>query len=154
MIPASSQGTPPPEMQQKMAELQIKKQDSDTKAKLAQGKLGLDQAKIQLDMAKMQQGGVVSGPSDHEKQVDGIELIIKEKLADAKLMDSKLKAAALGADMKRDQFDGQIKREDMLAKERIQMVDLAQNIAVHPESEQVVRNLLGNVIPAITSVKP
>ena len=154
MIPASSQGTPPPEMQQKMAEIQIKKQDSDTKAKLAQGKLGLDQAKIQLDMAKMQQGGVVSGPSDHEKQVDGIELIIKEKLADAKLMDSKLKAAALGADMKRDQFDGQIKREDMLAKERIQMVDLAQNIAVHPESEQVVRNLLGNVIPAITSVKP
>ena len=154
MIPASAQGTPPPEMQQKMAELQIKKQDSDTKAKLAQGKMGLDQAKIQLDMAKMQQGGVVAGPSNHEKQVDGIELIIKEKLADAKLMDSKLKAASLAADMKRDQFDGQIKREDMLTKERIQMVDLAQNIAVHPESEQVVRNLLGNVIPAITSVKP
>jgi hypothetical protein len=42
----------------------------------------------------------------------------------------------------------------MIAKERIQMVDLAQNIAVHPESEQVVRNLLGNVIPAITSIKP
>ena len=160
MIPASAQGTPPPEMQQKMAELQIKKQDSDTKAKLAQGKMGLDQAKIQLDMAKMQQdsqqGGLV-GPqekTDHEKQVDGIDLIIKEKLADAKLMDSKLKAASLGAEMKRDQFDGQIKREDMLTKERIQMVDLAQNIAVHPESEQIVRNLLGNVIPAITSVKP
>ena len=154
MIPASSQGTPPPEMQQKMAELQIKKQDSDTKAKLAQGKIGLDQARIQLDAVKAQQGGVVAGPSNHEKQVDGIELIIKEKLADAKLMDSKLKAASLAADMKRDQFDGQIKREDMLTKERIQMVDLAQNIAVHPESEQVVRNLLGNVIPAITSVKP
>ena len=160
MIPASSQGTPPPEMQQKMAELQIKKQDSDTKAKLAQGKIGLDQARIQLDAVKAQQdsqqGGLV-GPqekTDHEKQVDGIELIIKEKLADAKLMDSKLKAASLAADMKRDQFDGQIKREDMLTKERIQMVDLAQNIAVHPESEQIVRNLLGNVIPAITSVKP
>ena len=159
MIPASSQGTPPPEMQQKMAELQIKKQDSDTKAKLAQGKIGLDQARIQLDAVKAQQdsqqGGLV-GPqekTDHEKQVDGIDLIIKEKLADAKLMDSKLKAASLAADMKRDQFDGQIKREDMLTKERIQMVDLAQNIAVHPESEQIVRNLLGNVIPAITSVK-
>ena len=160
MIPASSQGTPPPEMQQKMAELQIKKQDSDTKAKLAQGKMAVDQARVQLDMAKAQQdsqqGGLV-GPqekTDHEKQVDGIDLIIKEKLADAKLMDSKLKAASLGAEMKRDQFDGQIKQEDMITKERIQMVDLAQNIAVHPESEQIVRNLLGNVIPAITSVKP
>ena len=160
MIPASSQGTPPPEMQQKMAELQIKKQDSDTKAKLAQGKMAVDQARVQLDMAKAQQdsqqGGLV-GPqekTDHEKQVDGIDLIIKEKLADAKLMDSKLKAASLGAEMKRDQFDNQIKQEDMLTKERIQMVDLAQNIAVHPESEQIVRNLLGNVIPAITSVKP
>jgi hypothetical protein len=163
MIPASAQGSPPPEMQKAMAELQIKKQDSDTKQQLAQGKIGLDQARIQLDMAKAQmdiqgkaQGGLVAAPeekSDHEKQVDAIDLIIKEKLADAKIAETKLKAAQLGADMKRDQFDGQLKQEDMLAKERIQMVDLAQNIAVHPESEQVVRNLLGNVIPAITSVK-
>ena len=159
MIPASAQGTPPPEMELKKAELQIKQQDSATKAKEVQGKLGLDQARIQLDMAKAQmdaqgkaQGGVV-GPTDHEKHVDGIELIIKEKLADAKIAETKLKAAGLAAEMKRDTFDNQIKQEDMLAKERIQMVDLAQNIAVHPESEQVVRNLLGNVIPAITSVK-
>jgi len=34
------------------------------------------------------------------------------------------------------------------------MIDLAQNIAVHPESEQVVRNLLGTVIPAITGKQP
>jgi hypothetical protein len=154
MIPASAQGSPPPEMQKAMAELQIKKQDADTKQQLAQGKIALDQARVQMDMAKMNQGGLVAGPTDHEKQVDGIELIIKEKLADAKLMDSKLKAAGLAAEMKRDAFDNQIKQEDMVAKERIQMVDLAQNIAVHPESEQVVRNLLGNVIPAITSVKP
>ena len=159
MIPASAQGSPPPEMQKAMAELQIKKQDADTKSQLAQGKMALDQARIQLDMAKAQhdsQGGL-AGPqekTDHEKQVDGIELILKEKLADAKIMDTKIKAASLGAEMKRDQFDNQIKQEDMLAKERIQMVDLAQNIAVHPESEQIVRNLLGNVIPAITSVKP
>jgi hypothetical protein len=157
MIPASAQGTPPPEMQQKMAELQIKKQDADTKQQLAKGKMGLDQARMQLDMAKAQhdaQQGGLAGPNEHEKGIDAAELMIKKKLADAKLMDTKIKAASLGAEMKRDAFDNQIKQEDMLAKERIQMVDLAQNIAVHPESEQVVRNLLGNVIPAITSVKP
>ena len=70
-----------------------------------------DQAKIQQEG---QQGGLVpSGPTDHEKKVDAIDLIIKEKLADAKIMDSKVKAAALGADMKRDQFDGQIKQQEM-----------------------------------------
>jgi len=158
MIPASARGAPPPQMMQEMAKLQIQKQEADTKAQAVQGKIALDQAKVQLDLAKAQheaQGGL-AGPqekTDHEKQVDGIELILKEKLADAKMMDVKLKAAGLAADMKRDAFDNQLKREDMLAKERIQMVDLAQNIAVHPESETVVRNLLGNVIPAITSVK-
>jgi hypothetical protein len=158
MIPASARGAPPPQMMQEMAKLQIQKQEADTKAQAVQGKIALDQARVQLDLAKAQheaQGGL-AGPqekTDHEKQVDGIELILKEKLADAKMMDVKLKAAGLAADMKRDAFDNQLKREDMLAKERIQMVDLAQNIAVHPESETVVRNLLGNVIPAITSVK-
>ena len=47
-----------------------------------------------------------------------------------------------------------VDEQEMLARERIQMIDLAQNIAVHPESEQVVRNLLGTVIPAITGKQP
>ena len=121
--------------------------------------MAVDPARVQLDMAKAQQdsqqGGLV-GPqekTDHEKQVDGIDLIIKEKLADAKLMDTKIKAAGLAATMRKDQADNAMEQAEMIAKERIQLVDLAQNIAVHPESEQVVRNLLGNVIPAITSVK-
>ena len=159
MIPPSAQGAPPPEMQKQMAELQLKKQDSDTKAQLAQGKMAVDQARVQLDMAKAQKDsqaqpeGGLKEPTDHEKQVDGIDLIIKEKLADAKLMDTKIKAAGLAATMRKDQADNAMEQAEMIAKERIQLVDLAQNIAVHPESEQVVRNLLGNVIPAITSVK-
>jgi len=160
MIPASAQGSPPPEMQKAMAELQIKKQDSDTKAQLAQGKIALEQARVQLDMAKAQQdsqkGGLV-GPqekTDHEKRVDGIDLIIKEKLADAKMMDTKIKAAGLAASMKKDAADNAMEQAEMVAKERIQMIDLAQNLAVHPESEQVTRNLLGNIVPAITRSQP
>jgi hypothetical protein len=153
MIPASAQGSPPPEMQKAMAELQIKKQDADTKQQLAQAKIQLDMAKAQQDS---QQGGLV-GPqekTDHEKHVDGIDLIIKEKLADAKMMDTKIKAAGLAASMKKDAADNAMEQAEMVAKERIQMIDLAQNLAVHPESEQVTRNLLGNIVPAITSVKP
>ena len=159
MIPASAQGTPPPEMQQKIAEMQIKKQEADTKSQLAQGKLQLDQARAQLDMAKLQmelqgkaQGGLVAPPekSDHEKNVDGIDLIIKEKLADAKVMETKIKAAEMQQKAQNDKITAALKQEDMLAKERIQMIDLAQNIAVHPESDAEVRDLLGNVIPSIT----
>ena len=163
MIPASAQGAPPPELQKQMAEMQIKKQDSDTKAKLADGKLQLDQAKVKIDAMKMQQGGLVGGQSeksDHDKVMDHHasiiaeqELEIKKQLADAKLLDSKTKVAQLGSAMKKDAMDNMVDQQEMLAKQRIQMIDLAQNIAVHPESEQVVKHLLGNVVPAITGVK-
>ena len=153
MIPASAQGTPPPEMQQKMAELQIKKQDSDTKLMLAKGKVGLDQARVQLDMAKMQQDGMqtggVVGPSDHEKKVDAIDLIIKEKLADAKMMDARIKAAGLALTAKKDQFDGHIKEQEMLSKQEIEKMQLAERLSVHPESQGVVYNMMNHVLPTM-----
>jgi len=150
MVPPEALGPQQsPEAQAKMAELQIKKQDSDTKAMVGKAKVALDFAKAHQDS---QQGGLVAPAekSDHEKKVDAIDLIIKEKLADAKVQDTKIKAAQLAATMKKDEADNAMEQEEMRAKENIQMIDLAQNIAVHPESEQVVRNLLGNVIPAIT----
>jgi len=164
MIPPSAQGAPPPELQKQMAEMQIKKQDSDTKLKLADGKLQLDQAKAALDQAKIQKEGLAAGSnskpeekSDHEKMLDTHaaamseqELIIKKKLADSKLMDSQLKAQQLAAEMKKDDMDNTVDQQEMIAKERIQMIDLAQNLAVHPESDNAVKNLLGNVIPTIT----
>ena len=157
MIPPQARGAPPPEMQKQMAELQIKKQDSDAKLMTAKGKLALDQAKIQLDNMKLQQEGLAggqTGPTDHEKKVDQSELMIKQQLANVKAADTKIKAAQLAATMKKDRMDNMVDEQEMLARERVQMIDLAQNIAVHPESEQVVRNLLGTVIPAITGKQP
>jgi hypothetical protein len=158
MIPAQAQGQMPPEMQQKIAELQIQKQDADTRALAAKSKAAYDQAKAQIDMAKAQREGLGAagqqGPSDHEKMADAAELQIKKQLADAKTMDMKIKAAGLAASMKKDEADNAMDQMEMVAKERIQMIDLAQNLAVHPESEGVTRNLLGNIIPAITGIKP
>jgi len=128
--------------------LQTDKQNADTKLLTAQGKLALDQAKIDMDKARTMREGLAGaqGPTDVER----MELAIKNKLADAKVMDTKFKGVELGADMHSAVMKTKMEEEALLAKERIQMVDLAQNIAVHPESEQVVRNLLGNVIPSIT----
>ena len=161
MVPPESMGQQPnPEVQAKMADLQIKKQDSDTRLMLAKGKIALDGAKLHMDHNRagleahktFGAGGVVA-PSDHEKQKDGIDLIIKEKLADAKMAEVKIKAAELAQKAQNDKVTAALKQEDMLAKERIQMIDLAQNIAVHPESDPAVHQLLGDVIPSITKAK-
>ena len=161
MVPPEAMGQHSnPEAQAKMAEIQIKKQDADTRLMLAKGKIALDGAQLHMDNNKagleahktFTQGGVVA-PSDHEKQKDGIDLIIKEKLADAKMAEVKIKAAELAQKAQNDKVTAALKQEDMIAKERIQMIDLAQNIAVHPESDPAVHQLLGNVIPSITQGK-
>jgi len=164
MVPPESMGPQNnPEAQAKMADLQIKKQDSDTKLMLAKAKVTLDGAKLHMDNNKASleahktfgAGGVVppDDKSEHDKKVDAIDLIIKEKLADAKVAETKIKAAELAQKAQNDKITAALKQEDMLAKERIQMIDLAQNIAVHPESDPAVHQLLGNVIPTITKAQ-
>jgi len=154
MIPPEAQGSPPPEMQKEMAEMQIKKQDADTKQGAAQARIALDQARLQLDMAKAQQEGLAGGEQQGPTEKDAADLQIKKQMADAKVMDTKLKAASLQASMQKDERDSAVEEQEMLAKERIQMIDLAQNLAVHPESEDEVIRLLGSVIPAITGKQP
>ena len=153
MIPQEAQGSPPPEMQKEMAEMQIKKQEADTKQGEAQARIALDQGRLQIDMAKAQQEGLAGGEQGPNEK-DVAEVQIKKQLADAKMMDTKLKAASIQAGMKKDLRDSEVKEQEMLAKERIQMIDLAQNLAVHPESEDEIVRLLGSVIPAITGNQP
>ena len=154
MIPQEAQGSPPPEMQKEMAEMQIKKQEADTKQGAAQARIALDQGRLQIDMAKAQQEGLAGGEQQGPTEKDAAEVQIKKQLADAKMMDTKLKAAAIQSNMQKDMRDSEVKEQEMLAKERIQMIDLAQNLAVHPESEDEVIRLLGSVIPAITGNNP
>jgi hypothetical protein len=105
-------------------------------------------------MAKAQQEGLAGGEQQGPTEKDAAEVQIKKQLADAKMMETKLKAAAIQSNMQKDIRDSEVKEQEMLAKERIQMIDLAQNLAVHPESEDEVIRLLGSVIPAITGNNP
>jgi len=146
MVPANAQAAPPPEMQRVMAELQIKKQDADTRSMTAKGKMMVDAAKLQQD--------AVSGGPEQPSELEAADVAIKKQLADAKMMDSKVKAAGLAANMKKDMADNAMKQAEMIAKERIQMIDLAQNLAVHPESTGTVVDLLGSIVPAITKGTP
>ena len=145
MIPANAQAAPPPEMQRAMAELQIKKQDADTRSMVAKGKM-------MVDAAKLQQEGI--GEDKQPTETEAADLPIKKQLADVKAMDAKIKAAGLAASMRKDMADNAMEQQEMIAKERIQMIDLAQNLAVHPESTQTVMDILGNIVPAITKGTP
>jgi len=72
MAPISAQGKMPPELQQAMAQLQIKKQEADTKQMLAE-------AKIQEMMGKSGQGGL--DPATHDLKMKELDV----KAADVKL---------------------------------------------------------------------
>ena len=158
MIPQQARGQVPPEMMKEMADLQIKKQEADTNQMSVQSKMQTDQAKLQLDMVKAQAEGLggagENGMDEHEKMANVADLQIKKQMADMKLMDLEFKKAQLAADMQRDAADNEIAKQEMLADERVQMIDLAQNLAVHPESEDEIVRMLGDVIPAITGKKP
>jgi hypothetical protein len=130
-----------------MAELQIKKQDSDAKIMDAKGRMQLDQAKLALDKEKMMAEGA---GDEHERQnVDPAKM---EELK-LKAEDLKLKQAGLVQQAQKDKVDSVLQQQEMLAKERIQLIDLAQNLAVHPESAPLTEHVLGNIIPSINEAK-
>ena len=145
--PASLNQQMNPEAQAKMAELQIKKQDSDAKIMDAKGRMQLDQAKLVLDKEKMMAEGA---GDEHERQnVDPAKM---EELK-LKAEDLKLKQAGLVQQAQKDKVDSVLQQQEMLAKERIQLIDLAQNLAVHPESAPLTEHVLGNIIPSINEAK-
>lgn len=147
----------PPEVQSKMAEIQIKQQEAQTKQMLAQGKVAVDRAVVQFDEARAQRdenlSGGVAGPAEkslHDKKVDAINLIIQEKLADAKSQEVILKAAQIKEQAKRDEDEARRKEMEIQGNERDSLLHLASDIAVHPDSKSVIDNLLGGVLPALT----
>ena len=125
MAPPEAQMKPPPELMQAQAQTQAtvmtaqaRMLDAQTKAQQAQAKLGLENGKQQLE-------------------------------AQIKMQDMQIKAQKAQIDMMKLQSETQYSQEDIaakeaerLSKERIQLIDLAQNIAVHPESAQLVEPLI------------
>lgn len=126
MAPASVQGQPPPELVKIQAELKTKQTQADARMLEVQGKIKTDQDRLALEAKRADAD--VAGTME-KTQMEKAEIIQKGKLEDDK--------------MKRDHFNNAF-------KERMQLVDAAQNIAVHPESAGLVAPLLK---PAIDDLK-
>ena len=128
MAPPEAQGKPPPELQEKMATIQIKKQDADTKSKLADVKVAEAQAKIQK-MAQPEGGdpeGLAKAQMDN--QTKQLEMDLKSKELEVKAADVKLDADNRAAD-----------RE---SRERVAMAKIIQDTITNPEGLAVAAPLL------------
>jgi hypothetical protein len=148
----------PPEMQAKMAELQIKKQDSDARMMTAQAGV----AKVQHEM----QGGGVGQPPQldpnkmvdlelkkHEMQQRMMDAEIKNRDSQNRLRETLIQAhvdqQSTQGEMQRamlknqdDRFEAANRQRDRESKERLAAVKLAGEIAKNPESAQYIGKFL------------
>lgn len=116
--PPSAQAKPPPEMQAKQAELAIDKQRADTEQMKAQAQVQEIQHKVGLGAAELQMQGM------QQKHEQGMA------------------AAKLSYDAWAKRQDVRSKQNAEFAKTYTNLIDMAQNIAVHPESAALVEPLI------------
>jgi len=114
LVPATAQQNPPPELLEAMAKIENEKQKTQIAAQDSQVKAMEAQAKIQQDNERLQIQRV-------QAQAD----IIKKQAE---------------ADFSAEELNH--KTHDRASAERIQLIDLAQNLAVHPESAPLVGPLI------------
>ena len=146
----------PPEMQAKMAELQIKKQDSDARMMTAQASVAKTQHEIQ--------GGDGGASLDPNKMID-LELEkqeLQQRAMDAEIKNrdsqNRLRETMIQAQIDRQSNDAELQRavmknqddrmeainrqRDRESKERLAAVKLAGEIAKNPEALSVVDRLI------------
>jgi hypothetical protein len=116
MAPMSAQGKIPPEMQQAIAEIQIKNKDADTRAKLADAKIAEIASKIQSSNQPDQPESMST--ADQLKFID----------LDVKAADAKIDAANRAAD-----------RE---SRERLALLQLVQKLIEDPTKIELAEQLV------------
>jgi hypothetical protein len=119
-----AQKNPPPELIKMQADSKAAQTLSDARMMDAQTKAKTDEAKTQLDAKKV-------------------------AIDEAKVEIDKMKAQA---DMQDSQLEAKNKFEDRKFKEHVQLIDLAQNIAVHPESLDVIKPLIAPAIQDLSDI--
>jgi hypothetical protein len=124
LAPPSAQGKMPPEMQQKMAEIGIKKQDADNRSKLADAKVAETAAKLQQG-AQGQQGGVA--PFDPMKLA---ELQLKQQELKQRSEDSRLEAMN--------------RKRDRESHERLASMKFAEDMASNPAGIPIAESFVNS----------
>jgi hypothetical protein len=119
LVPASAQGKPPPELMEKMANVQINQKKADAQMMVAEAKVAETQAKLQgLG------GDGSAGVAPEELQLKAAELQTKRAEIEQRSMDA--------------QLDAVNRKRDRESRERLAAVKLAEQIAENPALASVL----------------
>ena len=124
--PSDARNKPPPEAMKAQAELQLKSKEVEIKAMEAQARAQKMQADTALEQQQLQ-----ATQAMHQQRM-GLDV---NKFQ----VQTNLEQEAMGA-----------KTDESIARERLQLIDLAQNLAVHPESAPVVAPLVKPAFDAVS----
>ena len=139
MAPPSAQNAPPPELQQAMAKVQNETKEADAKVAEAQAKVAEIQAKIQQGAFAPKQDGVAAGP--HQQ----IDTEVEQVMAQAKMMDAQTRAKELGLKHSDVQMENENRDLDRQSREKVQLLELARDIMLHPAGASVAEKQVGRV---------
>lgn len=146
----------PPEVQAKMAELQIKKQDADTRSMKAQADVAKTQHEIQsgpegtpIDQNKLidlqlKQHDMQQRAMDAEIKRRDSENRLRETVVQAQVDQSSTEAELQRAMLKNqdDRFEAANRQRDRESKERLAAVKLASEIAKNPDAAANIQKFL------------
>jgi len=134
MVPPSAQQKPPPELLKAQADTQAKMMDAQSRAKEADARVAETQAKIQQGAfaPKVAEGGLAPKPGEQEKvQADLMD-------AQSRLIDAQTKRGEVAVRHKEREVDDQNRDLDRQSRERIQLLQLAKDLMLHPEAASMV----------------
>ena len=127
MAPPSAQGKPPPELLEKMANIQAKQKEADARMMDSQTRAAESQARLQLDAQKLQMemGGGLNGGIDPEK---AMQFQIQQAEIQQRQQDTLLDAIN--------------RKRDRESRERLAAVKLAEEAARNPQGLGVMQSIV------------
>jgi len=124
--PPQAQQEPPPELKKIMGDIATQKQEADAKTMDAQAKMAEVQAKIQQG-AFAPKSGLGGGEQQQQNPLDDLT-------AKTKLMDAETRRSELGIKHSEREAEDRNRDLDRQSRERVQVLELARDIMLHPES--------------------
>ncbi len=136
LVPPGAQQQPPPELIKIQAETKINQQKADAETMTAQARVKETEAKIQQGAfaPKPPSGGLAGG---EQKPPDPAAITT----AQAKIMSEQTKREQLRIQHATAQMEDQNRDLDRQSRERVQMLSLAKDVALHPEAAGAVKKV-------------
>jgi hypothetical protein len=141
LAPPEAQAKPPPELEQAQAKMKVDQQNADSKKLEATSKAQVAQAtaqKIQVD-TQANPGGL-AGKGGKQQQVD---TEVDKLNAQAKLMDAQSRQQQADTARGTTLSNAHEKKADRASREKLEMLNIAREVLLHPEAAPIAQGLVG-----------